>query len=77
MKLIHQSIPLLFMAGLLFANTEKNLQTQFILAEPINIVTNIPLDIVSQISLFNCVNKSAGEKFVLLRQLYKLEALDI
>jgi parallel beta-helix repeat protein len=39
MKLIHQSIPLLFMAGLLFANIEKNLQTQFILAEPGDTIT--------------------------------------
>jgi parallel beta-helix repeat protein len=39
MKLIHQSIPLLFMAGLLFASIEKNLQTQFILAEPGDTIT--------------------------------------
>ncbi|MCS5646273.1 MAG: hypothetical protein NZ838_09130, partial [Candidatus Marinimicrobia bacterium] len=39
MKLIHQSIPLLFMVGLLFANIEKNLQTQFILAEPGDTIT--------------------------------------
>ena len=44
---------------------------------PINIVTNIPLEIVSQISLFNCIKSSAAEKFVLLKQLYKLDALDI
>ena len=34
MKLIHQSIPFLFMVGLLFASIEKSLQIQFILAEP-------------------------------------------
>ncbi|HJN97590.1 MAG TPA: parallel beta-helix domain-containing protein, partial [Candidatus Marinimicrobia bacterium] len=39
MKLIHQSIPLLFMAGMLFAGIEKNLQTQFILAEPGDTIT--------------------------------------
>ena len=44
---------------------------------PINIVTNIPLDMVSQISLFNWNNKSDAEKFVLLKHLYKLDALDI
>ena len=44
---------------------------------PINIVTNIPLEIVSQISLFNWMSNSAAEKFVLLRQLYKLDAFDI
>ena len=26
-------------------------------------VTNIPLEMVSQISLFNCINKAAAEKF--------------
>jgi len=39
MKVIHQSIPLLFMVGLLFANIEKDLQTQFILAEPGDTIT--------------------------------------
>ena len=32
---------------------------------PINIVTNIPLEIVSQISLFNWMSNSGAEKFVL------------
>ncbi len=42
-----------------------------------SIVTNIPLEIVSHISLLSWINRSAGEKLVLLRQLYKLDALDI
>jgi len=39
MKLIHHSIPLFFMVGLLFASIEKKLQTQFILAEPGDTIT--------------------------------------
>ena len=40
-------------------------------------VTNIPLAAVSHISLFNKFKRSAAEKIVLLRHLYRLDALDI
>ena len=40
-------------------------------------VTNIPREIVSQISLLSNEINSAGENIVLLKHVYKLEALDI
>ena len=40
-------------------------------------VTNIPFEIVSHISLFNSFKSSFVENMVLLRQRYKLDAFDI
>ena len=40
-------------------------------------VTNIPRAAVSQISLFKRINNSDAENIVLLKQRYKLDALDI